>query len=240
MSSNSQVPDELGSVFARMSGLLLSTDAVNTALRQITALAAETIPGTSGSGITLIDPHGERTTAAATDVVVQEADALQYRLRQGPCLAAWETRTLVRVEDSMGDARWPAWAQQASDMGLRSSLSTPLVAGTEALGAMKVYARQPRAYGDREERLLTRFASLAAMLLFHIRTAQHAERVSDQLKDSLRGREVIMLAKGIIMGRDGVDEPTAFLALADGAQEQHITLREEADQLANSTVRHRR
>jgi GAF domain-containing protein len=233
------MPDELGSVFARMSGLLLSSDAVNTALTRITALAAAAIPGTSGCGITLVDPDGERTTAAATDVVVQEADALQYRLRQGPCLTAVESRTVIRVDDVAQDDRWPAWAGHATEMGLCSSLSAPLLAGTEPLGAMKVYAWQSRTYGDREEDLLTGFASLAAMLLSQIRTARRAERVSEQLKDSLRAREVIMLAKGIIMGRDGVDERTAFLRLADAAQQQHATLHQEADRLANSPVRHR-
>jgi GAF domain-containing protein len=232
--------DELAGVFARVSGLLLSTETVGTALKLITSLARQTVPGTAGAGITLLDPRGERVTAAATDAVVERADSLQYRLGRGPCLAAWEDRVVVRIDDLAADDRWPDWSGPTAALGLRSSLSAPLVAGSRSLGAMKVYARGPGAYGAREEHVLTLFASQAAVLLANARTAQDAERVSDRLRDGLREREVVTLAKGIIMARDGVDERAAFLALTDAARQQRTTLRQAAEQLTRSTVRRRR
>ncbi len=238
--SNAPLTAELAQVFARMSGLLLSTETVATALALITAVAKQTVPGTTGAGITLVDPNGERTTTAATDELVRRADALQYELELGPCLTAWADRVVVRIDDLVQDERWPAWSGQVSKWGLRASLSAPLVAGAEALGAVKVYGHTPQTYGDQEERLLTMFATQATMLLTNMRTAADAERISDQLRDSVRAREVIILAKGIIMARDGVDERMAFLALADTARQQRVTLRQAAERLATSTVRRRR
>jgi AmiR/NasT family two-component response regulator len=119
-------------------------------------------------------------------------------------------------------------------------LSAPLVAGSGSLGAVKVYAEQPRMFGEREERLLTMFATQAAILLANMRSAEDARRISDTLKDALRGREVITLAKGVIMARQGVDARAAFLALADTAQQQGRTVRETAERIAESTVRRRR
>ncbi|MEU4746263.1 GAF and ANTAR domain-containing protein [Actinosynnema sp. NPDC023658] len=240
MASGASMADELAGVFARVSGLLLTPETVNTALKLITALARQTVPGTAGSGITLMDQRGERVTAAATDAIVERADALQYHLGRGPCLKAWEDRVVVRVDDLARDDRWPDWGRPTAELGLRSSLSAPLVAGSRALGAMKVYALEPRAYGPREEQVLTLFASQAAVMLANLRTAQDAERVSDRLKDGLREREVISLAKGIIMARDGVDERAAFLSLADVAGRQRTTLRQAAERLAQSTVQRRR
>ncbi|WP_410675915.1 GAF domain-containing protein [Amycolatopsis sp. cmx-4-68] len=228
---------QLAAVFARMSGLLLSSEKVDTALKLITALAVEMVPGTTGAGISLMDHHGRRVTAAATDEVVDRADELQYQLGHGPCLTAWAERAVVRVDDLARDERWPAWSRPAAELGLASVLSAPMVAGPEPLGALKVYAVLPHAYGQREEHLLTMFAAQAAMLISNMRTAQDAERASAQVAEALRGREVVKLAKGIVMARDHVDERAALLTLAQLAERERTTLRHTAERLAQSTVR---
>src|SRR3954469_22596951 len=71
--------DELAGVFARMSGLLLSEDTVATSLDLLGALAHETVPGSCGAGVSLIEA-GRRTSAGSTDERVQQADSLQYEL----------------------------------------------------------------------------------------------------------------------------------------------------------------
>lgn len=240
---NAELPlaDELAAMFARTSGLLLSPATVDSALQLITSVAVETFPGSSGAGVSLLDSQRRRTTAAATDAVVRRADALQYQLGQGPCLTAWEEHRVVRVDDiAAGDDRWPAWISAVVELGLRSVLSAPLVAGSGTLGALKVYATKPRVFGEREERLAMMFATQAAILLANLRTAQDARHVSDKLKDALRGREMITLAKGVIMAREGIDERAAFLVLIDTAQQQGRTVRETADRITQSTVRRRR
>lgn len=240
MTAELPLADELGSVFARVSGLLLSREVVDRALALLTTLTKETFPGTSDAGITLLDEDGNRVTAAATDALVEEADLLQYELGRGPCLTAWEQRTVVRIGDIAEDDRWPEWAQAAAALGMRSLLSAPVVAGSDALGAVKVYAAQPRAYDDRDAHRLTLFATQAAIFLVNLKTMRDAERISEELKDSLRGRDAIALAKGFIMARDGVDERTAFLALVDLAQQESRPVRQVAERLAHSTVRRRR
>lgn len=75
-----------------MSGLLLSKETVGTALRLVTSLAAQMVPGTVGAGVTLIDDRGRPTSRGSSDEVVAEADRLQYELDEGPCLMAWRER----------------------------------------------------------------------------------------------------------------------------------------------------
>ncbi|MFT7836795.1 GAF and ANTAR domain-containing protein [Saccharothrix sp. BKS2] len=240
MTSGRSPADELAAVFVRVSGLLLTTDTVNTALELLTSLARETFPASDGAGLTLLGPTGDRVSAAATDPRVEVADALQYELGQGPCLAAWDRRAVVRVDDVLRDDRWPEWGRAAAGVGVRSVLSAPMVAGSEGLGAMKVYASVPGAYGEREERLLTMFATQCAVMLANVRTAEDARRVSDRLKEVLRERDVIALGKGIVMARDGVDEQAAFLVLADEARRDRTTLRQAAERLVRSTTHDRR
>jgi GAF domain-containing protein len=240
MDTELPLADELAAVFARMSGLLLSSETVNSALELVTALARETVADTDGAGVTLLDEHGDRVTAAATDPLVSRVDDLQYELDEGPCLTAWERRVLVRVEDLTREDRWPRWVAAAGVTGMRAGLSTPLVAGDEALGALKVYSRHAGAYGDHDEHLLTMFAAHAAVLLANVRSFEDAKRVSDELRDSMRVRDLVNMAKGVLMARESVAERTAFLLLTGMARDQGRPLREVADAVAGTTVRRRR
>jgi GAF domain-containing protein len=229
--------DELAAVFARMSGLLMSEETTSTAVKLVTALATEAIPGAVGAGVTLVDDRGGKTTSGASDPVVEKADSMQYELDEGPCLAAWAQRALVRVDEIGSDGRWPRWSRAVEPLGLRAALSAPLVAGDRSLGAIKVYAQQPRAFDRHAEHLLVMFAAQAAILLANVQSMESARRLSDGLKDALRSRDVIATAKGIVMAREGIAEELALAVLVASAQREHKTLRDTAHALAKSTVR---
>jgi GAF domain-containing protein len=224
-------------VFARMSGLLMSEETTSTAVNLVTALATEAIPGAVGAGVTLVDDRGGKTTSGASDPVVEKADSMQYELDEGPCLAAWAQRALVRVDEIGSDGRWPRWSRAVEPLGLRAALSAPLVAGDRSLGAIKVYAQQPRAFDRHAEHLLVMFAAQAAILLANVQSMESARRLSDGLKDALRSRDVIATAKGIVMAREGIAEELALAVLVASAQREHKTLRDTAHALAKSTVR---
>jgi GAF domain-containing protein len=229
--------EELSAVYARMSGLLLSEETVGTAVRLVTALATDAIPGAVGAGVTLVDERGGKTTSGASDPVVEKADSAQYELGEGPCLTAWAQRALVRIDEIGSDGRWPRWSRAVEPLGLRAALSAPLVAGDRSLGAVKVYAHLPGAFDRHAEHLLVMFAAQAAILLANVQSVDSAQRLSDGLKDALRSRDLIATAKGILMARDGIAEEAAFSVLVAGAQREHKTLREAAHCLVRSTVR---
>jgi GAF domain-containing protein len=221
-----------------MHGLLLTEETVQTALTLVTALAHDTMgPGTVGAGVSIRDSTGRRTSSAATDDVVARADALQYELDEGPCLAAWAGRAVVRLDDTAADERWPQWAAAAAGLGLRSVLSAPLVAGDAALGAIKVYADRPGAYDERSQRLLSMFAGQAAVLLANVRTVQDARRLTDDLRQALHRRDVIAMAKGVLMASEQVAEDAAFALLVSVAQRDHRPLQDVAASVMAASVR---
>lgn len=231
---------ELSAVFARMSGLLLSEETVATAVGLVTSLAKDTIPGSVGSGVTLTDQRGRRTTAGASDAIVEQADNLQYELDEGPCLTAWAQRTVILVNDTATDQRWPRWCAAAHGLGMRSALSAPLVAADTTLGAMKVYGAHPGSFDERSAQLLSRFAAQAAILLANVQSFENAGRLSEELREALRSRDVIGMAKGILMAREGIDEDAAFPILVSASQREHQKLRDVAQRLVESTARRRR
>lgn len=232
--------DELSVVFARMSGLLLSQETVSTSLQLITSLARDTIPGSTGSGVTLIDERGRRSTAATSQSSVQEADALQYELNEGPCLTAWAHRAVVRVDDTTTETRWSRWCGAVQQLGVMSVLSAPLVAGDSVVGAMKVYSDRRGAYGPDAERRLRMFAPQAAVLLANMQSHEAATELSDGLKQALTSRDTIATAKGMLMARDGIDEDAAFALMVSVSQREHTKLRDVATGILASARRRRR
>lgn len=227
--------EELSQVYARMSGLLLSEETVQTALDLVTSLALETTDGAVGAGVTLIGTDRRRESAAATSPLVARADALQYELDEGPCLTAWVDDVQVRIDDLQTDERWPGWRRLALPLGLRSSLSTPLRAQGRVLGALKVYGEQPGAFDDRSAVLAARFAAQAAILLANVSTLDQAERLSASLQSALRTRNVIALANGVLMERYHLTEEQAFLRLVDSARAGRRELVDEATFVTGST-----
>lgn len=221
-------------MFARMSGMLLTEATVTHALATVTSLATDTIAGSAGSGVSLLDADGRRTTSAATDRLVERLDDLQYRLDEGPCLTAWRDRIVVRSGGRDDDTRWPSWTRSAHRLGMRSFISAPLINGDQALGAIKVYSVESEAFGERDEDLLRRFSQQAAVFVGNVQTLKAAEHLSERLKETLRSRELIATARGILMARRGFDSDEAFRELAQEAHRNRQLIRDVAARIVAS------
>ena len=231
--------DELSAVFARMSGLLLSEETVATALSLVGSLALDTVPGAVGAGVSIIDERGRRSSGS-TDARVERADALQYELDEGPCLAATVGRQMIRVDDLAVDGRWPRWADAVTALGVRAAMSAPMVGGDLSFGAVKVYADRPGAFDQHSERRLSMFGAQAAILVANVQTHERARRLSEGLRQAIGTRDVVSTAKGVLMARHGVTEDAAFSMLVGRSGEGSGTLPEVARAVVDSAVRRRR
>ena len=227
--------DELAAVFARMTGLLLSEETVAAALGLLSSLAQETVPGSSGAGVSIIDEQNRRSSGS-TDERVLQADSLQYELGEGPCLTAAAERRLIRIDDLSVDRRWPRWADAAAGLGFSAAMSAPLVAADASLGAIKVYAERPGTFDVRSEQLLTLFATQAALLVANLQTHERAKRLSDGMRQAVHSRDVINLAKGVLMGRNAVNEEAAFGVLLARSAQEGSTLADIARSVVDSVV----
>ncbi|TYP84645.1 GAF domain-containing protein [Blastococcus xanthinilyticus] len=236
---NLPLTDELAGVFARMSGLLLSEETVETSLSLLSSLAHETVPASCGAGISVVEgPH--RVSSGSTDDRVRQADALQYDLDEGPCLAAAAGREVVRVDDLRHERRWPRWADAAGSLGLRAALSAPLVAGNAGLGAIKVYADRPGVFDRRSEQLLTLFSAQAAFLVANVQSYDRARRLSEGMRQAVRDRDLVGMAKGVLMGRHSMDEDAALRMLVSRSRDQGVVLADAARAVVDSAARRRR
>jgi transcriptional regulator with GAF, ATPase, and Fis domain len=135
---------------------------------------------------------------------------------------------VVRIDDLSHETRWPDWTPRARPLGIASVLSVPLHVRGDVTGALKVYAPQPSRFGEREERLLVMFAEQATVLLANVRSRDELERANARLRAVVRSRDLVSMAKGIMMARRDLGERAAFAALVEASRQNNVTVREIA------------
>lgn len=218
---------DVAAAVSQMAGLVLSRETVDTALDLVTSLAATATSGTLGAGVTVVDEHGTRSRAASNHVA-EQADARQYELDEGPCLTAWRTQEIVRVDDTSTDGRWPRWNDAAGRLGVRSVLSAPLLAADESIGAMKIYSARPGNYGPRDEHIMRLLAAQAAILLANSQSLREARRLSRQLTEALASRDAVAQAIGVLLARGAASQQDAFASLSAAARQSQRPVEEVA------------
>ncbi len=167
---------------------------------------------------------GYRSLACSSGLA-SDADALQYELREGPCLEAAEEGDWYVSADVGRDARWPSWGPQAARLGVGSLLSARLVSDGRPFGAINMYADRLGRFADRDDvDAALVWANLAAYTLA-------AAREVEGLETALASRHTIGMAQGILMERFGLDETGSFLLLRRLSSHSNEKLRDLAAKL---------
>ena len=79
-----------------------------------------------GAGLMLTDAEQHLRSVAASDGRLEHLEELQIQHAEGPCIAAFEDKELVGVEDLERDRRWPKFSDAAVSRQVRAVLASPL------------------------------------------------------------------------------------------------------------------
>lgn len=223
--------NDLVTAVSALQSLLLSTPAIGDLLTELAGLAVSTVDPAVSCGITLEHDHSPYTVAAS-DARAVIIDEYQYGGGTGPCLEALRTGLMVLVDDQETDPRWPEYRAAAIALGVRSSLSLPLMVGEASLGAMNIYAQSgPGAFGEEQITRARVFADqAAAALALAIRQIEQQE-TARQLEQALVARTLIDQAIGMLMAQQRCDAETAFHLLREHSQHSNRKLRDVAAEL---------
>ncbi|MGZ4493096.1 MAG: GAF and ANTAR domain-containing protein [Nocardioides sp.] len=198
-------------------------------LERIATGADELFGPCDGCGLTLRDRKGNVTAGTATSPLARECDALQYELREGPCLDAVAHQDMTLVEDLERERRWPVWTPHAVAAGVRSLLSIRLFTSEATMGALNLYSLRRRAFDHDAVELGWVYAGGASAAL---RAAHRA----DGLSAALETRHMIGLAQGILMSRYDVSADRAFDVLRRYSSQHNLKLRDVAQTLVEDGV----
>ena len=192
----------------------------------IVANAAAAHPAAQDAGIILFT-GGKLVPQATTGHAPQVLDLKQQETGDGPCIEAARQQVLVQVTDTSDDIRWPQFCITAQACDVRSLLCMPLWINERNLGALTLYSSQTEAFSPGDTRLISLFATLAALAL-------HGVQQTDQLRESISRRDMIGQAKGILMERYRISGDAAFATLARASQATNVKLGEVARHLTET------
>lgn len=187
-------------------------------LRELIEGAAELVPGAQYAGITVAQKRRRNETAAATHRYPVILDEIQSHCQQGPCLAAAARQSSIRVDDLVGDDRWPLYRDEAvKRTPIRSVLSFGMFKEGGASAALNFYAEPTNAFDDGSVNLGLIFATHAALVWNMMRRDQ-------QFRIALVSRDVIGQAKGRLMERFNIDAAEAFDMLKRMSQDSNTPI----------------
>ena len=226
-SASAQRPEDLAEMLGELARTLSAESGLEDTLQAMTSGSVHSVPGADYAGISLVHGKQHVESVAATDELVRKADEAQGALGEGPCLdAIWEQKT-VSVADMQEERRWPKFAPQALELGVRSMLSFQLYTDGRNLGALNLYSREVNAFGEESLHIGLLFATHAAVALRGVQNEK-------QLLRAVESRDTIGMAKGILMERHKITGDQAFDLLVRGSQTAHLKLNDVADLLVRT------
>jgi GAF domain-containing protein len=208
--------NELDNNLARFAREASRAEDVAQTAAKIVAFAQHTL-GTAYAGITVNQRHSRFISIGSNDPVVEQADRLQYELREGPCVQTAERTHIVLCADTAEDPRWPRLGPAAHELGLVSVLSAQLRARGRRIGALNLYGNEPRQFSGDD-------AAIAHVFAIHAAVALASAIEEEQLQAALDSRNQIGQAQGILMERFGFGAEQAFATLRRYSQTTNTKL----------------
>ena len=199
-------------------------------LQRVTDLALKAVPAADMVGITML-VEGKAQTAVFTHETAPEIDAAQYETRIGPCLDAFRHQQVYRIDFMDKDRHWPPFSEAAGAQGIQSSLSLPLIARHEGVGALNFYSRTAEAFSDDDVHVGLQFATQAASVLANSQAYWDAHHLSQDMTTAMNSRTTVEQAKGILMGARGCNTEEALQILVRASQREDRKLREVAEEM---------
>lgn len=192
------LPKESVDRMQRVTKLLSTQRTLPAKLEAVVALVERTIPNCHAAGIILL-VDGKPTSAAVSDRLALEIDLVQYRTGEGPCLAAMDTASAVKIEVLESDSRFIRFAPGALDRQIHSVLSIPLIALEQVVGALNLYSHLPNAFDTATEEAVQPMADYAAESIGTSPLYASALDLVEGLVETMESRALINRAVGVIM-----------------------------------------
>ncbi len=232
--TNSENVDLAASLTA-LSRLSLDWNKIEDLLVTIAGFAVQAIPRAEGAGLTMTET-GRPDVIVKTADFVREIDAIQYGIKEGPCISAAASGTSMRSGSLGGDPRWPRFGPRAGRLGVHSVLSLPLQTSSGVVGAMNIYAHTKDAFDEGAEEAGQTFAVPAAIAVHNALILDQTNRLARNLQAALASRPIIDQAIGILRSRSGGTTEEAFGRLRSMSQADHVKLTTVAATIVDQAV----
>ena len=228
--------NEVRHALRKLEDLRYAAGNLDEALRRIVE-ATHQLFAVDGAGLMLIDPDQLLRNIAVSDQRVHDLEELQIEHGEGPCVEAFEDKTLVDTDDLAGEDRWPKFSPAAVERGLRAVLASPIPYNQQAIGVVVVFSAKVHPWSPEGELALVAFTDLAALTIANTMQSEQRGELATQLQRALDARVLIEQAKGALVARDGVTPGEAFEQMRRRARAERRRVAEIAAEVMSTVGR---
>ena len=213
---------------AEVARLLEDDEVPEEALRRLTSMGAELVPGGTAAAVTVAAGTGA-LTFAASDQRLDELHRLQFDDGGGgPVAETLRHNEPRRVDDMSAEDRWPGFCYAAARSGFGSCLALPLRTDRQPAGAVALYGQEPGVFRGAAHDVALLFAAQGGTAVRNASLYRACRRLADRLHAGLESRAVIEQAKGIVHAELDVTPDQAFRLLSRFSQNTNQRVRKVA------------
>jgi len=163
------------------------------------------------AGIMLTDHNGGLQVIASSSHTMKRLELFELQHSEGPCIDCYRSGDPVTSEDLGADLhRWPRFAPEAIQDGMRSAWALPMRLRDTTLGSLNLLRDRPGPLGEEDLSAAQALADVATIALIQQRAAEDARILNEQLQTALTSRVTIEQAKGVLAERAGLTMDVAF------------------------------
>ncbi|MGH3297022.1 MAG: ANTAR domain-containing protein [Trebonia sp.] len=220
---------------AEVAQLLEAEESGDEALRRLTTLAVELVPGGAAAAVTVATADGG-LTFAASDQRLDILHSLQFSSGEGPVVETLRHNEPRRADDTAAEARWPTFCRAAAEAGFGSCLTLPLRTDQQPPGAVALYGEQPSVFRGVAHDAALLFAAQGGTAVRNAAIYRACRRLVRNLHTALEARAVIEQAKGAVAAQLGVSPELAFKLLSRYSQNTNRRVREVSSDLVQGRL----
>lgn len=202
-------------------------------------LACTDVVAVRGAAFLLISGRRRLGCVGVSDLVTEAVEQVEYTVGDGPCMAAYRTRTPVFDAD-LGDDEtgpWPEFRRGALAVGIRAAFGFPLLIDRVCIGAMNLYHDRPGALTDRQVSDAQTVAGIAGRTLLNWQADAVPGKVAWQLEQIPNHRMVVHQAAGRMSVQAAIPVDDALVLLRAYAFSEDRSLSDVARDVAAGRLR---
>jgi len=222
----------------RILGLLIGSGDTKLCTSRLCEVCAQ-VTRMCGAGIMLMSGDVRRGSLCTTNEVSDLVEQLQYVLGEGPCVDAHhEDRPVLEPDLAYPQSsRWPAFAGQAAEAGVRAVFGFPLQIGSVRLGALNLYRDEPGPLTDDQHADALVLADLVAQSVLVLQAGAPPGELAAELEAGADLHYPVHQASGMVSVQLGVSVGQALIRLRAYAFANERSLADVADSVVARTLR---
>jgi len=193
--------------------------------------------GVSAAGLMLAAPAGGLRVVASSSETMRIVELFELQSQEGPCLDCFHTGTHV-MNPNLAEAPgpWPTFAPVALDEGFRSVHALPMRLRGQVIGALNLFRSETGPLGADDVLAGQALADMATISILQHRAVEESQTLAEQLTIALNSRIVVEQAKGMVVGRTGLDMTEAFSGIRNYARRNNARLVDVAEAIIAGTL----